>query len=376
MVDDVTNPFLDSDDDAFEDDVDVDETAENDDVVDDQKPWERDYTDEQRAEMKARRASGEYLPGHKKHKTTYHRRDVTEKDLDLLTFITRFKYSTEQQLTLIANVQHRTVYKRLMGLRELKLVNVIDVPGARRLWITTQRAHALLRQSGLIVGEDVRLIKEKDVALDQLAHTLAVNQMAAWLMRGLPLNDDAPDWIRTPYALNALLSEYQIRRGWEQLVSEDKSSTQDRGFIGYRRRREVVARVNDGKLPISEMHDDEPSLWTLSEKNAVSNNAKQFHYPDLVVDREPVRTNSEPQSIAFEIELTAKNRGETAKILRMFKNDTMTYKHVVWVVQSKAVQRHIRREDREVGLEKEGRMSFAPLLSSAGTLFTDRPWTL
>lgn len=376
MNDDVVNPFLDNDDELYDNDVDVEDTGVSDDETDERKPWERDYTDEERADMKARTSAGEVLPGHKKHKTTYHRRDVTDKDLDLLAFLARFKYSTEQQLTLIADVQRRTVYKRLMGLREMKLANVVDVPGAHRLWMTTQRAHVLLQQSGHILGDEVRLMKEKDVALDQLAHTLAVNQTAAWLMRGLPLDDDSSAWLRLPYAMNLLLSEYQVRRGWEQLMNVNDTSKQDRGFIGARRRSEVVRDVNDGKIKVDEMHEREPSLWTLSDKNAKGNNTKQFHYPDLVVNRESVREGGKPESIAFEIELTAKNRGETASILRMFKKDTMTYKHVVWVVQSDAVGRHIKREDRDVGLERDGRMSFIPLVSAEGTMFTDRPWRL
>lgn len=376
MSSDITNPFLD---DENEDTLVVeshDSTAVDSSVSSERKPWERDYTDEQRAEMKARKAAGELLPGHKKHKGSYHRRDVTDKDLDLLAFIARFKYSTERQMTLIAGVQARTVYKRMMGLRELKLAQRVDVPGANRLWLTTQRAHTLLEQSGRIQHNEVRLMREKDIALDQLAHTLAVNQTAAWLMRGMPVGDHVPDWVRVPYAMDALISEYQVRKGWEQFLNTQNTEIMDRGHAGARKRAEVASRVKAGKLAVDEMHDDEPSLWTLSNSNAKSNKTKQFHYPDLVINRESMRDGSKPQSIAFEIELTAKNRGETARILRMFKDDRMTYKHVVWVVQSQAMQRHLIREDREVGLVEDGRMTIIGLRGSDGSLFTDRPWTL
>lgn len=377
MEDEYDNPFADELEESQDDVEDVSETAESDSVSGERKPWERDYTDEQRADMKARVAAGEWLPGHKKHKTTYHRRDVTDKDLDLLAFIARFKYSTEQQLTLIAGVQSRTVYKRLMGLRELKLVNAVDVPGAHRLWMTTQRAHVLLQQSGRIVGDDVRVMREKDVVLDQLAHTLASNQTAAWLTRGLPMNPERfPDWLLMPYSIDTLISEYQIRKGWEQLIGAHDTSLHDRGIIGAQRRDEVEREVEDGKMARDEMHEFEPSLWTLSNKNAKDNKTKQFHYPDLVLNRERVRRGKAPVSVAFEIELTAKNRGETAKILRMYKDDKMTYKCVVWVVQNDAMRRHIEREDSEVGLIRDGRMTFLPLIGSDATPFTDRPWRL
>lgn len=195
-------------------------------------------------------------------------------------------------------------------------------------------------------------------------------------MRGMPVGDHVPDWVRVPYAMDALISEYQVRKGWEQFLNTQNTEIMDRGHAGARKRAEVASRVKAGKLAVDEMHDDEPSLWTLSNSNAKSNKTKQFHYPDLVINRESMRDGSKPQSIAFEIELTAKNRGETARILRMFKDDRMTYKHVVWVVQSQAMQRHLIREDREVGLVEDGRMTIIGLRGSDGSLFTDRPWTL
>ncbi|SJM69634.1 hypothetical protein [Gulosibacter sp. 10] len=108
-------------------------------------------------------------------------------------------------------------------------------------------------------------------------------------------------------------------------------------------------------------------------KNAKSKKAKQSHQPDLVVNCEALREGSEPVSIAFEIELTAKNRGETASILRSFKEDETRYAQIVWVVQSEDVRKHIKEEDQGIGMIETGRMKALPLLGVDGEPFTAPP---
>lgn len=123
----------------------------------------------------------------------------------------------------------------------------------------------------------------------------------------------------------------------------------------------------------ADAHRREPSLWTIAVKNAKSKKAKQSHQPDLVVNCEALREGSEPVSIAFEIELTAKNRGETASILRSFKEDETRYAQIVWVVQSEDVRKHIKEEDQGIGMIETGRMKALPLLGVDGEPFTAPP---
>lgn len=52
----------------------------------------------------------------KKHKTKYHRRDITDKDIEVLTFLARLRYSTARQMTVFANVKESTMRRRLLGL--------------------------------------------------------------------------------------------------------------------------------------------------------------------------------------------------------------------------------------------------------------------
>lgn len=129
MATDITNPFLDDEDELDSRLVDDEQAAENDvEATTERRPWERDYTAEERADMAARRAAGELLPGHKRA-STYRRRDITDRDLQLLAFIARFKYATEAQLAMLSNVLPKTAYKRMMGLRELGMAACEHVPG-------------------------------------------------------------------------------------------------------------------------------------------------------------------------------------------------------------------------------------------------------
>jgi predicted transcriptional regulator len=383
----VENPFLDDFDDAVEDDVDVDETAASDSGSGEHNmPWERDYTDEERQELNRRAKAGELLPGRKKRTSAYSRRDVTEIDLDILTFLAHFKYSTDGPLATFANVKRRTVYRRMMGLREMKLVNRVDVPGARRLWLVTDKGRRVLEEAQRINEGDVRRIRPEEVTLDQMGHNLAIAQTAAWFTRGMPPFEGDQKWMSMPFAVDSLTSEYKLRSGWQALIADNKDKLEKRfdsgkrmythGEIGEKHRKQQFERASQGDVSYDQLFADEPSLWTLSNANHAEDVTKEFHYPDLVINREAQRTSSKPVSIALEIELTVKNKGELARIVRMFKQDRHAYKAQVWVVSSPVVKRHIESVFKQLGVDSSPFYSIIPLFDSDGNEHTGHPWKL
>jgi DNA-binding MarR family transcriptional regulator len=383
----VENPFLDDIDDAVEDDVDGDETAVSDSVSGElNRPWERDYTDEERQELNRRAKAGELLPGRKKRTSAYSRRDVTEIDLDILTFLAHFKYSTDGPLATFADVKRRTVYRRMMGLREMKLVNRVDVPAARRLWLVTDKGRRVLEEAQRINQGDVRRIRPEEVTLDQLGHNLAIAQTAAWLTRGMPKFEGMQRWMSMPYSVDALVSEYKIRRGWESLIFGNKDKLDkkfdsgermySRGRVGEKHRIEQFDRASQGEVSYDQLFADEPSLWTLSNAKHAEDVTKEFHYPDLVINREAQRESEKPVSIALEIELTVKNKGEVARIVRMFKQDRQAYAAQVWVVSSPAVKRHIESVFKQLGVDSSPAFRIIPLFDSDGNEHTGHPWKL
>lgn len=343
------------------------------------KPWERDYTDDELADRKARRAAGEHLPGTKKHKTKYRRRWITDKDIELLTFIARFKYSTSRQLGVVSNTNWRTVHKRLLGLEEINMVRRVEREGVRLLWIVTQAGMNWALQSGIDATDaDVRLMRPDDVSLTDLSHTLAVNQTAAWMMRGMPVQNNVPDVVKTPYGLDAFVSEYQVRSGWNMLLNDYDLTKMHRGAIGENNLRRVVEQVKRGEVSIDEFITDNPSLWTLAADNGGAKGLRQFKHPDLVLNRESLRTkkDSKPKSVAIEVELTPKPISEVTRSLRMYERDRYIYGHVLWVVNSNAMVKRLVKADKEVGLLKSRRMSIAPLIGNDGKPFGEQAWKL
>lgn len=387
MKDDNYNPILD-DDDADDKLVfglsDAGGSNESDDVTPKSKPWERERTDQENDDLMRRAAAGELLPGRKRRPSAYSRRDVTENDLHLLAFLAHFKYSTDGPLATFADVQRRTVYRRMMGLREMKLVHRVDVPGARRLWLVSDKGRRTLEDAQYINQGDVRRIRPDEVTLDQMGHNLAIAQTAAWLTRGMPDAHSMARWLDVPYSLNVLTSEFAIRQGWESLIYDNKdklgkratdgTKAYTRGGIGAKNREQQLNRAKAGELAYSDLFAQSPSLWTLSNARHAEENTKEFHYPDLVLNRESARDSSKPQSIAFEIELSVKNKGELAKIMRMYKEDRTTYAGSVWVVSSPSVKRHVEAVVEQV--EGSDRVIIVPLFDSFGDEHCGLPWKL
>lgn len=386
MEHDIENPFLDELDDVQSDTQDEERSSLDSSESTASKPWERDYTDEERQELNRRAASGELLPGRKRRRSAYSRRDVTDIDLQMLTFIAQFKYATDGPLATFAEVQRRTAYRRMMGLREMKLVHRVDVPGARRLWVVSDKGRRVLEDTQSVDEGDVRKMRPDEVTLDQMGHNLAIAQTAAWLTRGMPKFDGKLKWMSVPYALDALTSEFKIRQGWDTLMSANSEKLAQttlegkklntRGSVGTKYADEQFSRAHRGEVQYDRLFADAPSLWTLSNANHVEARTMQFHYPDLVLNHESKRSSIKPESIAFEIELSVKNQGELARIMRMYKADRRTYKGCVWVVGSPAVKRHIESVAKEIGYEDSKLLVFVPLFDSNGHVHDEYPWKL
>lgn len=374
MVDNIENPFVDEDElkELYPSDL-RENTDEN--SADDSERT----VNEQEADADVLRDEAANVPNSgsergSKRVSRYRRRIITDKDLDVLTFIARFKFASEKQLTLLMDVTRKTVYKRLMGLREIGMCKVHLEVSPNRVWSVTGKALQWLAEAGRIDINDVTEVK--DISSTTLGHTLAINQTALWLMRGHPTRDDLPPELPMPYAIDAFVSEYQIRSAWGAFKARnrDKIKMHGEGYVGSIEHDRVWRGADNNS--VKELHARFPFLWTISLRHAGNKHAKHSHVPDLVVSRESMREGGEPVSYAFEIELNAKNRGETADILRSFKEDETRYDHVFWVVSNAAVKRHIQREDEGIGMLESGRMHFIPLLNNNGDMLTDPAWRL
>lgn len=344
----VENPFLDDDDAAPA------------------KPWERDYTDEERAEMKRRKDAGELLPGHKRRKTVYGRRDITAIDLRLMQHIGGHKACSSGVAAVLLGVTQRTASRRLAGLKELKLVNCHEI-GKNYYWYLTPKGADLLVQEGYATEDDLTTGRTDQFDLAAASHTLAVSMTAAHMVAGTTgLFADA----------NQIIGETAIRRAWGKAAgSFEKKDLYGKGYAGELLKRSTIQKIKAGSLAWPQVMKEAPALWTLTTvKDANAPQGRQFHHPDLVVNLEAGRDRA-PQSIAFEIELSAKKAAEYEAILTTYKNDLFVYSKVVWVIRNENIHRLITAAAEKVGLNSD-RLGFDTLRGADGERLEGFAWKL
>lgn len=339
-------------------------TIDNPFLDDEDEPWQREYTAEQRTEMKRLKAAGDLLPGHKRRKSTYSRRDLTKIDFRLMRHIGVHKGCSSSIAGVLLSVTERTAHRRLLGLRELRLVDRHEVPGCRMFWYLTPKGKELLVMAGTATEDDLTVGRPDAFDLAAMGHTLAVSMTAA------QLSVKAAD-------PEQLIGETAIRRTWSR-ASEPfatKKELYGKGYAGEQLKRAVLLKLKKGELTWEQAMASTPALWTLTARLEQPMTMMQFHHPDFVIDCEAGRTGSRPQSIAVEVELTTKKDSEYERILRTYAKDPFVYSKVIWVVRSKAMQQKIEQAAAKVGLPAE-KLGFDLLRDATGAPFGGFPWTL
>lgn len=346
-------------------------TVENPMLVDDDdaapsKPWERDYTDEQRQEMKRRKDAGEVLPGHKRKKTVYGRRDITAIDLRIMQHIGVHKACSSGGAAVLLGVTQRTASRRLAGLKELKLVNCHEI-GKNYYWYLTPKGADLLVQEGYATEDDLTTGRDDRFDLAAASHTLAVSMTAAHFVAGT----EGP-------AIDAkqIIGETAIRRAWGRAAGNfEKKDLYGRGYAGEQLKLATIQKLKAGSLAWDQVMEQAPALWTVTtRKDANAPQGRQFHHPDLVVNLEAGRGRA-PQSIAVEVELSAKKAAEYEAILTTYKNDPFVYAKVVWVIRDSNIHKLITAAAEKVGLKPE-RLGFDVLRGADGERFDGFAWKL
>lgn len=351
------------------------ENAENEVMPWEPKPWERDYTDEQRAEMKARKAAGELLPGHKNHHgNKYPRRDITGRDMAVLEFLARFKYSSTDQVSVLLQNKPNTAYQRLRGLEGLKLITRTKILGTGTLWSATPKALRLLETAGrLTADDDTQTVRKDHFDISAVGHTLAVNQFIAHLVAGRKMFNG-----QTPVELRNLVSEITIQREFGAIKKNVPSSMNlGSGLAGERLKKAVVKQIVDGSLSWDEAIDMNPALWTLTHGRTEPATHVEVKFPDLVINLEEKRTSKKALSIAVEVELNDKTAERYERIMRTYAEDRFVYSKIVYVLPAgrDALRKKIARAAQKAGFDKD-RLVFVPLLDHTGKPFNDFAWKL
>lgn len=317
--------------------------------------------------------------------TKYHRRDITEKDLLVMAFLERFKLATTKQIAILLDVQRGSANWRLLGLKEIGIVGQEKIPTMPVLWYLTAKGKRTLDDAFHFDDRAPKnLHTPGSVNSGSISHILFEAQVAAQLSAGLkPLGGQAHmdlDGTSGRDLMKNLVDEHFMRSAWGKATYRKNELGKQQAQRGYEVTQRAAAAIGRGELAYSDLLRANPSMWTLTVPVAYRGETKEFHYPDLVLDLEHLRTSAAPVSYAVEIELSPKSPQELEKILSTFKfaaekSPVPVYKKIVYLIADEKVRRGVIKAAKKVGLTSND-MTILAITDFEGQEFTGKAWDL
>jgi hypothetical protein len=396
-VSDLSNPFLDDDDEVTDNSTNARPIFRpviqpSDEVLSDSKPWDKPVrTPDEEAELEDRKRAGDVPTGKKKRRST-----MTEKDAKLLAFLSVYRVSTAEQMSMLLTTSEtlgnkggemaspKTVLNRLLRLKEIGAVQDASLWNEQRVWGVTDLGRGAAIAFGL-VGRDGQIQQKglRGLNYTTVPHTLAVNQVAAQLLSPFGI-------LRGKIALppkmgfESLLTEYQVNNAWLKanatISANNKEKNLNRKFKDWRTAtvKELHEALQAGKLDHRDVAETEPALWALGQTPAAGDDVREHHLPDLVVNLERYRKNASRGSIAIEVELVSKSVSSYRRQLTLWAAeldkktgypDPLLYSKLIYFTNDEAVKENLARADKlqETKLIESGKLIILPLTQRDGT---------
>jgi hypothetical protein len=350
---DYENPFLDNDDEEI--------TVTKNQAKGDGRPgsefWGREKTPEQKAADAKLRAEGKVPAGQKRKQGE--RRDYTDRDFIVLEPLLNLQFLTAHMIARLLGVGYATANGRLKGLQKKGFVDSIQLLNANMVWFIKESGVELLRNCGRDVPQDYTLINPKKFAETKFAHELVVNHVAVHLITGGPrmlrFDDSIP--------VNQILTEKKLKRNFANAQLK-KDTAFGAGTLAERAKGEAVGRLQRGELAWSDLLKEYPMLWIPTTSSSSPVPAKQVSPPDLVFNREHLRTGKARKSIAIEVELHEKAPTEYRAIMETYRQNDLVYAGVVWYIAKPEFEKKIQEAAEAVGYKRA--LLFSPLIGKDG----------
>ena len=268
---------------------------------------------------------------------------ITERDVLIMRFLTRYRYAYVDQLARLVNAEVKDVKARLRRLETQGLIRSEDITAGQSIF--------LVRKAGLsIIDIDFPEIKKGSVSFITVAHTVGLVNLAVELEmatggKNILGEDEFPNFNRYPGGVfehgimpsligETTITEREIRRG-NKLFRGEKT-TEDMRII-------AKEAAEDASAP--ELLEGNEGLF------AVYGTGKDGeHVPDLVVAR-PRGEKGEVKHIAIELELTPKNTSEWTRILRWYRDHGFMYDKVYYFTHKRTIADNIKKIASDVGVE-------------------------
>ena len=270
---------------------------------------------------------------------------ITERDVLIMKFLTRYRYAYVDQIARLVNAEVKDVKARLKRLEAQGLIRSEDITAGQSIF--------LVRKAGLsIIDMDFPEIKKGSVSFITVAHTVGLVNLAVELEmatggKNILGEEPFPVFNRYPNGVasygnepsligETTITEREIRRG-NKLFRGDKTT-------------------EDMRIIAKEAAED-PSAPELLEGNeglfVVYGNGKDGeHVPDLVVVR-PRGEGGAVKHIAIELELTPKNASEWSRILRWYRDHGFMYEKIYYFTHKRTIADNIKKIAKDVGVEEK-----------------------
>jgi hypothetical protein len=322
--------------------------------------WGREKSPEKKAADAKLRAEGKVPAGQKAKQGE--RRDFTDRDFAVLEPMLHLDGGliTSHMAARLLGVGWRTAHGRLNGLKKKGFVDSIQLLNANMVWILKEAGVDLMRNSGINVPASYTLINPKKLAETKFAHTLAVNHVAVHLMTGGPSMVNFGKSI----PVTQLITEKKLKRDFANAQFK-KDTAFGAGTLAERAKGEAKGRLANGTLSYSELLKEYPMLWIPTTSSSSRVPAKQVSPPDLVLNREHLRTDKRRKSIAIEVELHDKEPIEYRQIMETYRQNDLVYTGVIWYVAKPEFQKKIQEAAEAVGYPA-GRLLFSLITGKDG----------
>lgn len=318
-----------------------------------ERPWETKKSAGTKKKQAANKSSATPA-GHKKRDPNkkYNRRDITPRDLTVIHFIAKFRYSTSRIMAKVLGVKEFTAYKRLLGLEEFGYTARHNT-GLGYIWTVNQRAISALEMHGWDVPtRKAYRFDPNSFDHNGMKHSLAIQWVALQAVRGELANQRNGGRFPTNIQWEQVIPEQAMRAGRQVLG----------GNVALRKSKEEdLNKVWSGKMTWQEMFEETPAHWIITGKSY--NNLMKI--PDMAISFEHSRKSDEPISAAFEVELTRKSPEDYRQIFKAYAQDRHTYTGVIYVTDSERTAQVVREAAQDVGFTK---LQVLPLLDDDGNI--------
>lgn len=270
---------------------------------------------------------------------------ITERDILIMRFLTRYRYAYVDQIARLVNAEIKDVKARLRRLENEGLIRSEDITAGQSIFLT--------RKAGLsIIDMDFPEIKKGSVSFITVAHTVGLVNLAVELEmatggKNILGEEVFPQYNRWPRGIINLseppsvigettITEREIRRG-NKLYRGDKTTEDMR----------IIAKEASLDTSAPELLEGNEGLF------AVYGTGKDGeHVPDLVVVR-PRGLNGEVKHIAIELELTPKNNSEWTRILRWYRDHGFMYEKIYYFTHKRTIADNIKKISIDLGMEEK-----------------------